>query len=158
MDPWPLLRYTQYIWSLSMFIRTFSFLALIVPEKYIMKIFKNGKIWKLIKIHNSKSYWPLATILPIHLPYFRDQVWYKFHRSRTINIKVIEQNAFYFFWKPTKGHNSKSYIPLAFWYTWYIQSLSMFTQTSFHSSWEICNENFQEWQNLKIYEGTELIF
>ena len=31
-----------------------------------------------------------------------------------------------------------------------------FQISSFHSSWEICYENFQEWQNLKTYEGTEL--
>ena len=31
-----------------------------------------------MKGHNSKSYGPLATILPLHFPYFRDQVWYKF--------------------------------------------------------------------------------
>ena len=29
-----------------------------------MKIFKNGKIWKPMKGHNSTSYGPLATILP----------------------------------------------------------------------------------------------
>ena len=27
---------------------------------------------------------------------------------------------------------------------------------SFHSSLEICYENFQEWQNLKTYDGTQL--
>ena len=87
MDPWPLLRYTRYIRSMSMFIRTFNFLAFIVPEKSDTKIFKNGKIWKPIKGHDSKSYEPLATILPLHLPYLRDQVWYKVHWSRTITIK-----------------------------------------------------------------------
>ena len=34
-----------------------------------MKIFKKGKIWKPMKGHNSKSYGPLATILPLDLPY-----------------------------------------------------------------------------------------
>ena len=76
MDPWPLFQYTLYIQSLSMFIQTFSFLAFIDPEKSVMTIFKNGKIWKSMKVHNYKSYGPLATILPLHLPYLRDQVWY----------------------------------------------------------------------------------
>ena len=31
-----------------------------------MKILKNDKIWKSIKGQNSKSYGPLATILPLH--------------------------------------------------------------------------------------------
>ena len=53
------------IQSLSMFIQTFSFLALIVPEKSDTKIFKNGKILKPIKGHNSKSYGPLTPI-PVH--------------------------------------------------------------------------------------------
>ena len=47
-----------------------------------------------MKGHNSKSHGPLATILPLHLPYLRDQVWYEFHRNKNTNIKVIEQNAF----------------------------------------------------------------
>ena len=94
MDPWPLFWYTQYIQSLSMFIQTISFLAFIVPEKSVTKVFENGKIWKPMKGHNSKSYGPSA-ILPLHLTYLRDQVWYKFCQSRrTPNIKVIEQNAF----------------------------------------------------------------
>ena len=77
--------------SLSIFIQTISCIAFIVPEKYVTKIFKNDKIWKLMKGHNL---WALGTILTLHLPYLRNQVWYKFHRSRTTNIKVIEQNAF----------------------------------------------------------------
>ena len=72
MDPWPLFWYTQYIQPLSMFIQ----------------------IWKTMKGHNSKNYGPLATILLLHLTYLIDQVWYKFHRRRTTNIKVIKQNAF----------------------------------------------------------------
>ena len=44
IDPWPLFQYTQYIQSLSIFIRAFSFLAFIVPEKSVTKIFKNDKI------------------------------------------------------------------------------------------------------------------
>ena len=84
--PLALFRYTQYIQSLSMFIPTFSFLAFIVPETSVTKIYKNGKIWKPMKRHNSMSYGPLATILPLHLTYLRDQVWYKFHWSRTTNI------------------------------------------------------------------------
>ena len=47
MDPWPLFWYLQYIQSLSIFIQTFSFLAFIVPEKSVMKIFKNGKFENL---------------------------------------------------------------------------------------------------------------
>ena len=43
-----------------------------------------------VKGHNFKSYGPFATILPLHLPYLRDQVWYKVHLSR--NTKVIKQN------------------------------------------------------------------
>ena len=35
MDSWPLFRYTWYIQSLYMFIRTFSFLAFIVPENSV---------------------------------------------------------------------------------------------------------------------------
>ena len=58
------------------------------------EIFKNGKIWKPTKGHNSKSNGPLATILPLHLPYLRDQVWYKVHWQRATKIKVIKQNAF----------------------------------------------------------------
>ena len=77
-----------------MFIGTFSFLAFLGSEKSDTKIFKNGKIWKPSKEHNSMSYGPLATFLPLHLPYLQDQVWYKFHRSTTTNIKVTEQNAF----------------------------------------------------------------
>ena len=71
-----------------------NFQLSLVPEKSVTKIFKNGKIWKPIKGHKSKSYGPLATILPLHLPYLRDQVLYKVHWSRTTNIKVIKQNAF----------------------------------------------------------------
>ena len=98
---------------------------------------------------------------PIHFPYLRDQVLYKFHRSRTTNIKVIEWNAFLFFWKPTKGYNSKSYRPLAPIPVNTIQPVIVYVYTnfqlpSFHSSWQIWYENFQEWQNLKTYEGTEL--
>ena len=87
--PLPLFRYTQYIQSLSMYTGTFSFLAFLGSEKSIMKIFKNGKIWKPSKGHNSKGYEPLATVLPLHFPYLRDQMWYKFCQSRTTNIKVI---------------------------------------------------------------------
>ena len=137
-----------------MFIQYFSFLAFIVPEKSVTKIFKNGKIWKPIKGHKSKSYgplatilpihlpylrhqvWykfhrsrPLATILPIHLPYLRHQVWYKFHRSRTTNIKVIEQNAFSFFEHLPRDITPRVMDPWPlFQYTLYSQSFSMFIQ------------------------------
>ena len=111
MDPWPLFGYTQYIQSLSMFIRTFSFLAFIVPKKSVKKSFKNDKIWKPMKGHISKSYGLLANILSLDFPYLRDQMWYKFHRDRTTNIKVIEQNAFQFF-ENLPRDITKSYGPL----------------------------------------------
>ena len=95
---WALGPYTG-IQLLSMFIWTFSFPTFIVSEKSVTKIFKNGNIWKPIKEHNSKSYAPLATILPLHLPYLRDQVWYKVHWSRThwsrtTNIKLFSKMHF----------------------------------------------------------------
>ena len=87
----PILVYTiQPV--IVLFIWTFSFLVFMVPEKSVMKVFKNDKIWNLWRDINSKMFGPLATILPLHLPYLRDQVWYKFYPSRTTNIKVIEQN------------------------------------------------------------------
>ena len=42
----------------------------------VTNIFKYGKIWKSVKDHNCKSYGPVATILPLHLFYLRDQVRY----------------------------------------------------------------------------------
>ena len=62
----------------------------------------------------------------------------------------------FIFWKPTKWLNSKSYGPLATILVYTIQPVIVhvdmnFQLSSFHSSWEICYENFQEWQNLKIY-------
>ena len=120
---------TRYIQSLSVFIRTFSFLAFIISEKSVKKILKNGKIWKPIKGHKPKRYGSLATILPLRLPYFRDHVRYKFHLSRITNIKVIEQNAFKFFENLTRDIIPSVMDPWAlFWYTLYIQSLSMFIQ------------------------------
>ena len=56
--------------------KTFSFLAFLVPEKSVMKIFKNSKIWKPTKEYNTKSSGPLATILPLHLPHVKNKVWY----------------------------------------------------------------------------------
>ena len=58
-----------------------------------------------------------------------------------------------------KGHNSKSYGPLAHIpvYTIHPDIVHVdksFQLSSFHSSLEIYYENFQEWQNLKTYEGT----
>ena len=61
------------------------------------------------------------------------------------------------FWKPTKGYNSKSYGPLA--------AIPVYTihPVTIHFIWPFSflafivqekSENFQEWQNLKIYEGT----
>ena len=63
--------------------------------------------------------------------------------------------------KPTKGHNSKSYkllapIPVYTIHPVIVHVYTNFQLSSFHSSWEICYENFQEWQNLKTHEGTEL--
>ena len=110
--------------------------------------------------HNSKL-WTLGPYSGIH-DTSSPQVWYKFHRSRTTNIKVIEQNAFLIFWKPTTGHNSKSYGSLAPILVYRIHPVIVhvytnFQLSSFHSSWEICYENFQEWQNLKTYQGTKLM-
>ena len=56
----------------------------------------DSKILKPTKEHNSKSYGPLATILQLHLTYHRVQVLYKFHWSRTTNIKGVKQMHFYF--------------------------------------------------------------
>ena len=58
------------------------------------------------------------------------------------------------FWKPTKGHNSKSYGPLAPILVHMIHPVIVhvdmsFQLFSFHSSLEICCKTFQEWQNLK---------
>ena len=73
------------------------------------------------------SYGPLDTILPLHLPYFRDQVWYKCHQSRTINIKVIEQNAYKFFENLPRDITPRVMDPWPlFRYTQYMHSLSMF--------------------------------
>ena len=83
-----------------------------------------------MKGHNSKSYGPLVTILPLHLSYLTDRGWYKFHRSRTINIKVIEQNAFYFFENLPRDITPRvidSWPILR--YTQHIQPLFMFIQT-----------------------------
>ena len=62
------------------------------------------------------------------------------------------------FWKPTKGHNSKSYKPLApipinTIHPVIVHVDTSFQLSSFHSSLEICYENFQERQNLKTYKG-----
>ena len=149
MDPWPLFWYTGYIQSLSMLIRAFSFLSFVILRNLLRKFSRMAKfenLWREI----TKSYGPLAIILPLHLPYLRDQVWYKFHWSRITNIS---------YWKPTKGHYFKSYGPLApiLVYTMHpviVHVDTSFQLSSFHSSWEICYKNFQEWQNLKAYEGT----
>ena len=105
------------------------------------------------------SYGPLAMIheymihQAMHVPLFQSpQVWYKFHRSKTTNIKWAKR--ILIFWKPTKGHNSKSYGPLAPIPVHTIHPVIVHVDTSFqlprfHSSLEICCENFQEWQNLK---------
>ena len=67
----------------------------------------------------------------------------------------------FFFWKPTKGHNSKSYRPLApipvnTVHPVIVHVYTNFQLSSFHSSWEICYKSFQKMQNLKTYEGQEL--
>ena len=64
-----------------------------------------------------------------------------------------------FFWKPTKGHNSKSYEPFAPIQVYSIQQVIVYIYTnfqlsSFHISWEIWYKHFQEWQNLNTYQGT----
>ena len=63
MDPLPLFLYTWYIQSLSMFILTFNLLG---SEKSVMKIFKNGKIWKpVMKIFKNGKIWkPSKDITP----------------------------------------------------------------------------------------------
>ena len=63
-------------------------------EKICYENFQEWQNLKLSKGHISKSYGPLATILSLHFLYLSGQVWYKFHRSRTTNIKDIEQNIF----------------------------------------------------------------
>ena len=159
MDPWSLFRYTQYIQWFSMFIQIFSFLAFIVPEKSVMKIFKNVRIWKPIKGHKSNSYGPLATILPWHLFLTLETKCYiSFIVVRPQTKKLLSRMHFNV-WKPTKGHNSKTYgslVPIAV-HTIHPVIAHVYTNfqlSSFYSSREICYENFQEWQNLKTYEGT----
>ena len=58
-----------------------------------------------------------------------------------------------------QGHNSKRYEPLAPILVYTIHPVIVYVYTnfqlsSFHSSWENCYENFQEWQNLETYQGT----
>ena len=131
-DPWPLFLYTRYIQSLSMFIWTFSFLAFLGSEKTVTKILRMAKFE--------------------NLP--RDIAPWGSEKSVRIfkNGKIWKQ-------KPTKGHNSNSYGPLAPIPVYTIHPVIVhvytnFQLSSFHSSWEICYENFQEWQNLKTYQGT----
>ena len=81
----PFLIYTIH----PVIVHVYMDFQLSICHSSVTKIFKIGKIWKPIKGHNSKSYGPLATILPLHLPYLREQVWYTFHWRRTTNIKVI---------------------------------------------------------------------
>ena len=96
------------------------------------------------------SYWPLAIVLPLHFLTLEPKCG-MFYRSRTTNIKVIEQNAFQFFENLPRDITPRVMDPRPrFQYTKYIQPLSMFIRTF---SWEICYENFQEWQNLKTYQG-----
>ena len=156
MDPWPLFWYTLYIQSLSMFIQTLSFLAFLGSEKSVTKIFKNGKIWKPSKGHNSMSYGLLATILPIHLPYLETKCGISFIEVGPQTFKLL---SILIFWKSTKGRNSKSYKPLAPIPVYTIHPVIVHVYTTFqlshfHSSWEICYESFQEWQKLKTYQGT----
>ena len=127
----------------------------------LRKNFKNGTIWKPMKGQNSKSYGPLAIILPLHLPYLRDQVWYKFHQSRTTNIKVIVQNAFWFFENLPRDISPRVMEPWSlFRYTRYIQSLSMFigifTFLAFIVPEKSVTKILKELQTLETYEGTEL--
>ena len=58
MDPWPLFQHTGCIQSLSMFIHTFSFLALKVPEKSVTKIFKKSKFENLSSDTRVMGPWP----------------------------------------------------------------------------------------------------
>ena len=100
--------------------------------------FKNDKIWKPTKRYNSKSYGPLATILPLHLPYLRNKVYHKFHPSRTTKIKFIKKKLWAL--DPYSGITIHPVI---------VHVYTNFQLSSFLRFWEICYENFQEWQNLK---------
>ena len=71
-----------------------------------------------------------------------------------MNIKVTEAKCILIsgILKPTKGHNSNSYGRLAsilvhMKHTVIVDVYTRFQLSSFHSSLEICYENFQEWQN-----------
>ena len=66
---------------------------------------------------------------------------------------------YFIFLKTYQGTNSKSYGPLAPIRVYTIQQVIVYVHTnfqlsSFHSSWEIWYEKFQEWQNLNTYQGT----
>ena len=61
--------------------------------------------------------------------------------------------------KPTKGHNSKSYGPFAPIPVYMIHPVIVHVYTNFQLSsflrfWEIRYKKFQEYQNLKTYQGT----
>ena len=70
-----------------------SLQAFIVPEKSVTKISRMAKFENLPRDITPRVIGPWPPILPLHLPYLKDQVWYKFHRSRTTNVKVVKQNA-----------------------------------------------------------------
>ena len=81
------------------------------PQTYKLLSKMHFKFWKHNKGHNSKSYGPLATILRLHLT-----------SDPKYNISFIEvgpqtykllSKMHFKFWKHNKGHNSKSYGPLA---------------------------------------------
>ena len=140
----------SYLWRVLCFQRQSFWHLFIVPEKSVTKIFKNGKIWKPMKGHNSNSNGPLATILPLHLSYLRDQVWYKVHRSRTTNIKVIEQNL------PrdtTESYGPLVPIPINTIHPAIVHVYTNFQLSSFHGSWKICYENFQDCKIWKPMKG-----
>ena len=127
MDPWPLFWYTRYIQSLSMFIWTFNFLAVLGSEKSVRKFSSMAK--------------------------FKNE-----NLPRDITPRLMDP---LIFWKPIKRHNSKSYgslppIPVYMIHPVIVHVYTNFQLSSFHSSCEICYEIFQEWQNLKTYQGTQL--
>lgn len=82
MYPWLLFPYKCYIQSLSIFTRTFSFLALIVPEKSHTKISIMAKVKRPIKRHSS-----LWTLTPI--PVYRRNIQSFFMFERTFRFLAL---------------------------------------------------------------------
>ena len=83
----------------------------------------------------------------MHVALFqRPQVWYKFHRNRTTSIIVSEQNAFFLKNLPrviTQSYGPLAPIPVHMKHPVIVIVDTSFQLSSFHSSLEICCENFQ---------------